>query len=62
MAGNNAHTWTLRSMHETGRQQAETHPVNLTRVSGDFRCDVRPEDIEATEVGWDVQFRRQICI
>ena len=49
-------------MHETGGQQAETHPINLTRVSGDFGLDERPEDIEATEVGWDVQFRRQIRI
>ena len=45
-------------MHETGQQRAETYPVNLARVSGDFRDDARPEDIEATEVGWDVQFAR----
>ncbi len=60
--GRNVHIWTLRSIHETGQQEAETHSVNLARVSGDFRGNERPEDIEATEVGWDVQFLRQIRI
>ena len=39
-----------------GSSKQEIYPVNLARVSGDFSCDERPEDVEATEVGRDVQF------